>query len=107
MNYSKEVLEKELSKINKKLRELIKQEEKPCIIYAVKCLQKSNLALKQYLDSKGKNEKEYKRAEFWDVQRKRYELLAKKQDPIKYTNKRIELEIKIRDLNSKIYYMKG
>lgn len=107
MSYSKDTLQKELSKLQKKLNELIKEEEKPYIVYAIKCLQKSNIALIRYKESGWKKDIELKRAEFWDKQKKRYEALAKKQDPIKYTDKRIELETKIRDLNSKIYYMRG
>lgn len=103
MNYAREVLLKEKEPIMKELSLLIKLHETPYLSMGVKALQRSNMALKRYLDSKEKDKKAYWWAAKWNEFKKYCVEECKKQDFVNYATKRVELELALRDIDSSLW----
>ena len=98
----KELLEKELAKLEAELKAFDRLNNTPYLIYAVKALYKSNAALSRHI--KNKDDKAYEWAKLWDRAKKHFYEQAEKQNIIDYADKRIELESKIQELRNDLFY---
>lgn len=106
MNAVKKILEREKVKIEKELFALIELHEKPYLSMGFIALQRSNLALKRFIDSKEQDKKAYWWADKWNELKKHYSKQAKKKDFVAYTEKRVNLESDLRDINNSLWRYK-
>lgn len=99
---ARELIEKELAKLEAELKAFNKLNDTPYLSYAVKALSKSNAALSRYIQTK--DESAYKWAKLWDKAKKHFTKQAEKQNITDYADKRVSLEFEISDLKNTIYF---
>lgn len=90
--------------IENELKELIYINEYNSLSRAIVSRQRSNLALKRYIDSKQEDENAYKWANIWNEVHKNMMKIEKQKDLIGYIDIRVRLETELSDINSELYY---
>lgn len=109
MSHVHNLLIREKQKLEKKLHELVKLHDTPWLSKGFIALQRSNMALKRYIDSNEADRKAYWWAEKWNELRKSYVKKLEKQDNVSYPGKRAKIELAIGEINGQLfrYKLKG
>lgn len=106
MSYIEKTLRKRKIFLEKKLIQLIKLHETPYLSRATTAYIKSMKALQRYLDDKN-DVNSFNWAGLWDKAKKDNLKICKKQNHKLYSEKRVNLELELRDINTELYKLEN
>lgn len=105
MSITKDILQKEKIRLEKHLKELYKKSDTRVLSKAIECQERSNKALKKYIDTK--EDKFMRWAEIWNNAKKHFVDIGLLQGKHNfYIDEIIQTESDIIELSGKIYYLK-